>query len=141
MSQSSSRSWVRVAGLVLGLSSSLGAALAGPPPAKGKPKKPPVSGPKSSALSAALNDKGPQIQQCAIEHAMNQGANKVDIDVRVTINKQGAVVDTQITTAVAGSGDNDKVKACVESVVRTAKFPAVATPLATAERTWTVAAE
>ena len=52
----------------------------------------------------------------------------------------GGVVDTQITANVDGS-NNDAVKDCVEKLVRTAKFPAVPTPLATSERSWTVASQ
>lgn len=138
--------WPRLGAIFfcLGLQAQLSLCFGAPPaPAKaaatkGKKALPPKQ--KNAVLSAALNDKGPQIQQCAIEHALEKGAKKVDIDVRVTINKQGGVVDTQITANVSG-GDNDKVKSCVEEAIKTAKFPPVSTPLATAERTWTIAAQ
>jgi hypothetical protein len=114
-------------------------ALAAPAKARAKGKKAPPKT-KNSALSAALDEKGAAIKQCAIDHALEKGAQKVDVDVRVTINKQGAVVDKQVTVKVAG-GDDSKVKACVENAVQSAKFPQVPTPLATAERTWSVAAQ
>lgn len=124
--------------LCLGLSLSTQASAA---PAKGKGKgKKPVIGAKNSALSNALNDKGAQVQKCAAEHALDKGAKKAEMTVRVTINKGGEVVDTHIEVKVDG-GDKDKVEECVEKFVRSAKFPAVPTPLATAERSWTVAVQ
>lgn len=108
-----------------------------PAPAGGKKLSPGV---KNSSLSAALSEKGPAVQQCAIEHAMDKGAKRVTISVRVTINNKGAVVDSHITANVT-DGDSSKVKDCVEAVVRSARFPAISTPLATDERSWTVAAE
>lgn len=118
-------------------------ALAAPPkaaPAKGKGKK--VAGPKNSALSAALSDKGAGIQKCAIEHAMEKGASKVTVDVHVTINRAGAVIDRQIEiSGDANDANKAKVKDCVEALVNTAKFPTVTTPLATAQQSWTIAAQ
>lgn len=114
-------------------------AAAKPAPAKGKGKKGP-SGPKNSALSNALNDKGGAIQKCVIEHAMERGANKCTVDVHVTINRTGAVVDRTIEVTADG-GDNAKVKECVETLVNSAKFPTVPTPLATAQQSWTIAAQ
>lgn len=101
-------------------------------------KKP--TGVKNPTLSNALAEKGPAVQQCAIEHAMDKGAKKVSVSVRVTINNKGQVVDSHITANVV-DGDSGKVKDCVEAVVRSARFPAISTPLATDERSWTVAAE
>lgn len=109
-------------------------------PGLGKGKKPPPTGAKSSTLSGALLEKGAAVQQCAVEHAMEKGAKKVVISVRVTINSKGEVVDRRVTANVT-DGDGSKVKECVEAVVRTAKFPAIPTPLATDERSWTIAAE
>lgn len=108
-----------------------------PAPAQGKKL---TGGGKNSSLSNALLEKGPAVQQCAVEHAMDKGAKKATVSVRVTINNRGEVVDSQINATVT-DGDNSKVKACVESVVRSAKFPAIPTPMATDERSWTIAAE
>lgn len=134
----------RAAGVALCLALSAGAfsASAAPPvkaPAKAKGKKP-AAGPKNAMLSNALNEKGAQVQQCAIDNALEKGASKVEINVRVTINRTGAVVDSHITAKVDGN-DHDKVRECVENVVQTAKFPAVATPLATSERSWTISSQ
>lgn len=112
-------------------------AAAAPGPAKGK--KPPT-GAKNSTLSSALLDKGPAVQQCAVEYGMEKGAKKVVVSVRVTINSKGEVIDRRVTANVT-DGDDSKVKECVEGVVRSAKFPAIPTPLATDERSWTIAAE
>lgn len=109
-----------------------------PTPAPTQGKK--LSGVKNSTLSNALADKGAAVQQCAAEHALDKGAKKVTVSVRVTINNFGKVVDSHVTANVT-DGDNSKVKECVEGVIRSAKFPAVSTPLATDERSWTVAAE
>ena len=108
--------------------------------AQAKGKKPPPTGAKNSTLSSALLDKGPAVQQCAIEHAMDKGAKKVVVSVRVTINSKGDVVDRRVTANVT-DGDGSKVKECVEAVVRSAKFPAIPAPLATDERSWTIAPE
>ena len=118
-----------------------------PPVAPVAPVKPAApSGPvkkvtaKNSALSNALLEKGPAVNQCAVEHGMDKGAKRVTVSVRVTINNTGHVMDSQITANVV-DGDSSKVKSCVEAVVRTAKFPSIPTPMATEERSWTVAAE
>ena len=108
---------------------------AGPP----KGKKPPT-GAKNSTLSNALQEKGPAVQQCAIEHAMEKGAKKVVVSVRVTINNKGEVIDSRVTANVTG-GDDSKVKECVTAVLRSVKFPPIPTPMATDERSWTIAAE
>lgn len=111
---------------------------AAPGPAKGK--KPALSGGKNATLSNALLEKGAAVQQCAIENALEKGAKKVTVSVRVTINSTGQVVDKRVTADVT-EGDGAKVKSCVEDVVRTAKFPAIPTPMATDERSWTIAKE
>ena len=111
-------------------------------PAKGaaaKGKKPPVR-PTSGPVAAALKDKAPQIQECAIANALDKGAKKVEIHVRVTINNTGAVIDSQVDITADG-GDSAQIKSCVETALRSAKFPPVKTPLATAEQTWTLAAQ
>ena len=112
-------------------------AVAAPAPSKGTKLG---AGAKHSTLSNALLEKGPAVQQCAVEHAMEKGAKKAVVSVRVTINNKGEVVDSRVTANVT-DGDGSRVKSCVESVVRSARFPAVPTPLATDERSWTVAAE
>jgi hypothetical protein len=109
-------------------------------PAVTKGKKPVPTGAKNSALSNALLEKGAAVQQCAIDHAMEKGAKKVVVSVRVTINSKGEVIDRRVTATVT-DGDDSKVKECVEAVVRSAKFPAIPTPMATDERSWTIAAQ
>ncbi|MFO0577055.1 MAG: hypothetical protein U1A78_23875 [Polyangia bacterium] len=111
-------------------------------PAKGaaaKGKKPPPR-PTGGPVAAALKDKAPQIQECAVANALNKGAKKVEIHVRITINSTGAVIDSQVDINTDG-GDSAQVKSCVETALRSAKFPPVKTPLATAEQTWTLAAQ
>jgi hypothetical protein len=71
---------------------------------------------------------------------MEKGAKKVVVSVRVTINSKGEVIDRRVTATVT-DGDDSKVKECVEAVVRSAKFPAIPTPMATDERSWTIAAQ
>lgn len=110
-------------------------------PAKGaaaKGKKPP--GPTGGPVAAALKDKASQIQACAVANALDKGAKKVEIHVRITINSTGAVIDSQVDINADG-GDSAQVKSCVETALRSAKFPPVKTPLATAEQTWTLAAQ
>ena len=87
-----------------------------------------------------------------IDNAMERGAAKVDVDVRVTIESTGAVADSQVTVKVQWGDDaklgeperkdaQAKAQECVEQLVNATKFPTVKTRLATAERTWTVAAQ
>lgn len=119
------------------------AAKVAPTPATPAPtigKKPSPTGAKNSTLSNALLEKGAAVQQCAIEHALEKGAKKVVASVRVTINNKGEVIDSRVIADVT-DGDGSKVKACVEGVVRSARFPAIPTPMATDERSWTIAAE
>lgn len=132
--------WMRRFGLLLclGLTLDAGAGLAAPAKGKGKGKKA-VVGSKNSALANALNDRGNQVQQCAVENGLEKGAKKADIAVRVTINNKGEVVDNHITVNLDGGGDSKKIEECVDKLVRSAKFPTITTPMATAERSWSVA--
>ena len=144
--------------LVALLSLSGGSSFAQTAPAKGKKpatakgKKGIAPGPKDPKLSAALQEKGQAVQQCMIDNAMERGAAKVDVDVRVTIESTGAVADSQVTVKVQWGDDaklgeperkdaQAKAQECVEQLVNATKFPTVKTRLATAERTWTVAAQ
>lgn len=138
MSVSARALWVQCAAMVL--------CLAAPAPAEAAPvkgKKPgkvkPVKTSKSP-LEAALSDKAPQVQDCAMKHALDKGAKRVDIKVHVTINNQGSLVDSQITVNADG-GDSAQVKSCVETAVRSATFPKINTPLATADKSWTLATQ
>lgn len=108
---------------------------AGPAPVAKKP-----TGAKSGTLGTALLEKGPAVQKCAIENALDKGAKKATVSVRVTINNTGAVVDSKVTANVI-DGDGIKVQSCVEALMRSTRFPAVPTPLATDERSWTFAVE
>ena len=145
----SPRFFASVCALALGMSP-LGWVSAAPPvPGKAASAKAPAgktkakkgaAGSKNSALSAALSDKGTAIQKCAIDHAMEQGASSCTVDVRVTINRMGNVVDRQIEIS-ADKGDTAAVKTCVEDLVNSAKFPQVNTPLATAQQSWKVVAQ
>ena len=49
--------------------------------------------------------------------------------------------DGEALLADVDGGDGGKVKACVEGAIGATRFPTIDTPLATAERTWTVAAQ
>lgn len=108
-------------------------------PAKGGKKKPPPKSDKSP-LAMALSSKAPQIQECVIANALDKGAKTVDIKVRVTVNKEGGVVNTEIQLTADG-GDQAKTKSCVEDVVRTATFPPIKTQLGVAEQSWTLSAQ
>lgn len=103
-------------------------------PAAAKKKLPP-----QAVLSGTLNEKRDDIQRCAIDNALNQGADKVEILTRVTINNKGQAVNSQVVVTVHGTG-GDQVKGCVERVLRSIKFPKIDAPLIHIERTWTIAA-
>ncbi len=114
------------------------AAMPGPAAARGRKKPPPLQ--PQVALSNTLNEKRDQIQQCAVDHALAVGAKQAEITTKVTINGRGQVVDSRTTVTVVG-GDGEKVRTCVEDVIRKIKFPRSDAPLINIERTWTVASQ
>lgn len=118
-------------GLCLPLLGPAGAAQAG-----GKKRR---ALPPQAILSGTLNEKRDDIQRCAIVHALNQGADKVEVLTKVTINSRGQVVNSQVQVTVQGS-DGEMVKSCVDQVVRSIKFPQIDAPLIHIERSWTVSA-
>src|SRR5438270_9541049 len=84
------------------------------PAAGAKKKKAPKAAPQAQ-MSEALNAKRDEIQACAIKHALERGASRVDIVTKVTINGRGQVLDSRTTVNVTG-GDGEQVRACVEQV-------------------------
>ncbi|MFO0573385.1 MAG: hypothetical protein U1A78_05270 [Polyangia bacterium] len=88
-------------------------------------------------LVKTLQDKSSEVQDCAM-HALNHGTNRIDIGTRVTINGRGQVIDVRTTVNVDKGDGAPKVKDCVDSLVRTIKFPSTEAPLVTIERNWTI---
>jgi hypothetical protein len=88
-------------------------------------------------LVKTLQDKSSEVQDCAM-HALNKGTNRIDIGTRVTINGRGQVIDVRTTVKVDQGEGGPKVKDCVDSLVRTIKFPSTEAPLVTIERNWTI---
>lgn len=86
-----------------------------------------------AALSAALDGRRDDIQGCALRLAGT--ATAIQVVTHLTLNNQGALINSRITVTAPG-GDADGIKACVEGVVRTIKFPRSDAPLVTIDRTW-----
>jgi hypothetical protein len=110
-----------------------------PAAAAKKKKKAPKAAPQAQ-MSEALNARRDEIQTCAIKHALERGATRVDIVTKVTINGRGQVLDSRTTVNVTG-GDGEQVRTCVEGVIKGIKFPQSPAPLVTIERNWSVSAQ
>jgi hypothetical protein len=120
---------------------SLVALLVALPAGAGKKKaKKPGRVPPEAALQSTLNEKRDDIQRCAIEHALAQGASRVEVTTRVTVNNRGQVLDCRVTVSVTG-GDGEQVRSCVDKVIRAIHFPRFDAPLLHIERNWTIAAQ
>lgn len=112
-----------------------------PSASKGKGKgKSRAKKPKGTAatLSQMLQEKSSQVQDCAGQHALDKGANRVDIATKVTINNRGQVISIN-TSVHLDKGEGTPVKECIESLIRTIKFPPSEAPMITIERNWTIA--
>ena len=92
----------------------------------------------AQTLSALLQDQGSAVQDCAGKSALDKGANRVAIVIRVTINNRGQLVDLRTTVTTDKAEFGPPVKECVESLIRAIKFPASDAPLITIDRNWTV---
>jgi hypothetical protein len=114
-------------------------ALAGGAPAKGKKGK--KGGGKVTAmeLGKTLQDKGSEVQDCAVMHALNKGANRIDIATKVTINGRGQVIDIRTVVKVDGGDGAPKVRDCIDTIIKGIKFPPTEAPLVNIERNWTIA--
>lgn len=111
-------------------------ALAGAPSKGKKPKKGKVT---AMELSKTLQDKGSEVQDCAVMHALNKGANRIDIATKVTINGRGQVIDVRTVVKVDGGDGAPKVRDCIDSIIKGIKFPPIEAPLVNIERNWTIA--
>lgn len=101
---------------------------------KSKSKKPKGT---AATLSQMLQEKSSQVQDCAGQHALDKGANRVDIATKVTINNRGQVISIN-TSVHLDKGEGSAVKECIESLIRSLKFPPSEAPMITIERNWTI---
>lgn len=106
-------------------------------PSKGKKgKKAKVT---AMDLTKTLQDKGSEVQDCAVMHALNKGANRIDIATKVTINGRGQVIDIRTVVKVDGGDGAPKVRDCIDTIIKGIKFPPIEAPLVNIERNWTIA--
>lgn len=105
-----------------------------------KGKKPKgASGSLSEAAGQRLLEKSDGVQNCASTHALDHGANRVEIETKVTINSTGQVVNIVTVVSTDKIERAISVKECVDALLKGIKFPAIPAPLTTIERTWTIA--
>lgn len=90
-------------------------------------------------LGKTLQDKGSEVQDCAVMHALNKGANRIDIATKVTINGRGQVIDIRTVVKVDGGDGAPKVRDCIDTIIKGIKFPPIEAPLVNIERNWTIA--
>lgn len=100
---------------------------------KGKAK----GGGTAAELTQMLITKGPAVQDCAVNHGLDKGANSVAIVTKVTINGRGQVINIQ-TSVNVDKGEGDKVRDCVNELIKSIRFPESAAPMITIERNWTI---
>jgi hypothetical protein len=114
------------------------------PKAPGKPKsKSKGKRQKGTAatLSQMLTDKSSLVQDCAVQHGLDKGADRVDVATKVTINNRGQVISINTNVHLDKGDGGPKVKDCVDTLIRAISFPPSEAPLITIDRNWTVASK
>ena len=106
-------------------------------PAKGKAKAKKPTG-TAAELTAMLQAKGSQVQDCAVSEALDKGATSVEIATHVTINGRGQVINIKTHVNVDKGPDGTKVRECIDDLIKKIEFPNSAAPMITIERNWTI---
>ncbi len=106
-------------------------------PAKGKAKAKKPTG-TAAELTAMLQAKGSQVQDCAVSEALDKGATSVEIATHVTINGRGQVINIKTHVNVDKGPDGTKVRECIDDLIKKIEFPNSAAPMITVERHWTI---
>ena len=106
-----------------------------PAKGKGKAKKPTGT---AAELTAMLQAKGSQVQDCAVSEALDKGAASVEIATHVTINGRGQVINIKTHVNVDKGPDGTKVRECIDDLIKKIEFPNSAAPMITIERHWTI---
>ena len=88
--------------------------------------------------SKVLLDQGDAVGDCAGKFGLDKGASRVSIDTQVTLDSKGTVVNI-VTTVVVDKVAAEPIQRCVNTLIKTLKFPAIPAPLTTIARNWTVA--
>ncbi len=107
-------------------------------PAAKKPKSKAKAGGTAAELTQMLQAKGSAVQDCAVNHGLDKGASKVAIVTKVTINGRGQVINIQTTVNLDKGSEGDKVRDCVNELIKSIRFPESAAPMITIERNWTI---
>jgi len=113
-------------------------ALAAAAPAK-KAKKatPAANAAADAAIKKALDGEQQHIADCVVAEAP-QGAWSLTVKAAVSINSAGQVMGTKISFEPAAGG-SEKVRACVDKVLRAVSYPKSAAPLIDISREWAFA--
>ena len=96
---------------------------------------------EQQALEAAVDSRRPQIDDCVLEHAIKRGAQRIDLAVKVMVNREGQLMSCVVTPALSDAsgkscGEPEKLAACVKTAVQGASFPRSNNPLLELTRTW-----
>lgn len=125
------------------LVTALGGALLSNPDAAAARKRGGSAGTSAAqqALEAAVDSRRPQIDDCVLEHAIKRGAQRIDIAVKVMVNREGQLMSCIVTPALTDAsgkscGEPEKLAACVKTAVQGASFPRSNNPLLELTRTW-----
>ena len=113
------------------------AASAAKPKAKAKGKAKRAKG-TIATLSQMLTEKSSQVQDCAVQNALDKGSGRVDIATKVTINNRGQVISINTNVTLDKGDGMTKVKDCIEGLVRAISFPPSDAPMTVIERNWTI---
>jgi hypothetical protein len=111
--------------------------------AAGGKKRPSSSSPSAAqqALEAAVDARRSLIDDCILEHAIKRGASRIDLAVKVMVNREGQLMACTVTQTLSDAsgkscGEPEKLGACVRAAVQGAVFPRSNQPLLELTRTW-----
>jgi hypothetical protein len=93
-----------------------------------------------AAFDAALDAQKPAIVDCFMEHGIKKGADSVQLNIKVLINRTGQVFGTELTVTQVG-GDQDAMSACVKQTLTLTHFPQNNSSLTELRRVWTFSAK
>lgn len=113
-------------------------ALAAPPKKKRKPPppKPAANVLMEVELKKTLDGAEEKVGGCVLESA-GPGAFTLMARAKVTLNSAGQLMGTTVTLVPAETPGADKMRSCIESVLKELTWPRSSAPLINAEREWT----
>jgi hypothetical protein len=129
--------WVLTACLAATLAVDAGAA-AGKGKGKGKSKVPASAAATQKAFDDALDSQRPAVVECVMQFGINQGAPKVQLDIKVLVSGSGQLFSSEINVTQTG-GDQAGMGACIKKALTLAPFPQSRNTMTEMRRTWTFA--